>query len=191
MVETAIAQSLDTAVLNRKFAGSGTRAMLSAILAENRDRKIGLVSSFGAGSAVLLHLVAGIDRNLPVLFIDTGKLFPETKRYHRKLVKLLGLRDVRIATPLPSHLADEDPQGLLHRSNADQCCHIRKTLPLQTALSGFDAWISGRKRFHGGERSRLPTIEWLDGRVKIDPLAHYSRQEIADYISFHGRPTIR
>jgi phosphoadenosine phosphosulfate reductase len=163
------------------------RQLLLPLIEKFRGR-IALLSSFGIESAALLHMVAAIDNHTPVIFIDTGKLFPETKRYHRKLVKLLGLRDVRIATPLPSHLADEDPQGLLHRSNADQCCHIRKTLPLQTALSGFDAWISGRKRFHGGERSRLPTIEWLDGRVKIDPLAHYSRQEIADYISFHGLP---
>src|SRR5688500_15011852 len=99
-------------------------------------------------------MVASINRETPVIFIDTGKLFVETKLYRQRLVKLLGLRDVRIVRPLASDLARNDPQGALHRSDADRCCHIRKTLPLQAALQGFDAWITGRKRFHGGERAR-------------------------------------
>jgi phosphoadenosine phosphosulfate reductase len=133
-------------------------------------------------------MVATIDRSVPVIFIDTGKLFVATKVYRQKLVKLFGLRDIRIARPSASDLAHHDPQGMLHRSNADLCCHIRKTLPLDAALEGFDAWISGRKRFHGGERAELPTMEWADGRLKVDPLAHFSRQDITDYIWSHELP---
>ncbi|HEY7749224.1 MAG TPA: phosphoadenylyl-sulfate reductase [Aestuariivirgaceae bacterium] len=151
-------------------------------------KRIALVSSFGIESSALLHMVASIDPETPVVFIDTGKLFIETKLFRQKLVKRLGLRDVRIVRPLASDLAHHDPQGVLYRSNADKCCHIRKTLPLQSALEGFDAWISGRKRFHGGDRSNLPTMEWIDGRLKIDPLAHFTRQDIADYVSAHQLP---
>jgi phosphoadenosine phosphosulfate reductase len=161
------------------------RELLLPLIQEHFTGRIALVSSFGTESAALLHMVASIDQKTPVIFIDTGKLFIETKLYRQQLVKQFGLRDIRIVRPLASDLAHNDPQGMLHRSNSDYCCHIRKTLPLQSALGGFDAWITGRKRFHGGERSRLPTMEWIDGRLKIDPLAHFSRQDIADYIWFN------
>jgi phosphoadenosine phosphosulfate reductase len=164
------------------------RELLLPLIEKHLKGRIALVSSFGRESVALLHMVASIDRATPVIFIDTGKLFVETKLYRQKLVGKFGLRDVRIARPLASDLAHDDPQGTLHRSNADHCCHIRKTLPLESALDGFDAWITGRKRFHGGERSQLPTMEWIDGRLKIDPLAHFSRQDIADYIWVNELP---
>jgi phosphoadenosine phosphosulfate reductase len=164
------------------------RALLLHLIEKYLKGRIALVSSFGTESVALLHMVASIDQATPVIFIDTGKLFVETKLYRQKLVRQFGLRDVRIARPLASDLAHHDPQGTLHRSNADHCCHIRKTLPLESALDGFDAWITGRKRFHGGERSQLPTMEWIDGRLKIDPLAHFSRQDIADYIWVNELP---
>jgi phosphoadenosine phosphosulfate reductase len=164
------------------------RELLLPLIETHLKGRIALVSSFGAESVALLHMVASIDRATPVIFIDTGKLFVETKLYRQKLVKHFGLRDVRIARPAASDLAHHDAQGNLHRSNADHCCHIRKTLPLESALAGFDAWITGRKRFHGGERSQLPRMEWIDGRLKIDPLAHFSRQDIANYIWVNELP---
>jgi phosphoadenosine phosphosulfate reductase len=170
------------------LANLEARELLLPLIETHFKGRIALVSSFGAESVALLHMVASINRETPVIFIDTGKLFVETKLYRQRLVKLLGLRDVRIVRPLASDLARNDPQGALHRSDADRCCHIRKTLPLQAALQGFDAWITGRKRFHGGERARLPTMEWVDGRLKIDPLAHFSPQDIADYIWLNDLP---
>ena len=181
MVETAIAQSLDTAVLNRKFAGSGTRAMLSAILAENRDRKIGLVSSFGAGSAVLLHLVAGIDRNLPVLFIDTGKLFGSTLAFRDRLAGELGLTDVRVIGPEPVALKRIDPAGALWISDRQACCDLRKVQPFAEAIADFDIWISGRKRYQGAERSQLELFEADGPRLKVNPLAHWTSGDLDVY----------
>ena len=161
-------------------------ALLQPLIEKHFRNQIALVSSFGTESVVLLHMVATIDASTPVIFVDTGRLFAETEDYRLKLERLFGLRDLRVARPLTSEIARNDPQSTLYRSNADLCCHIRKTEPLQVALSGFSAWISGRKRYHGGARAQLPTMEVVDGRLKIDPLAHFDRQDIEDYITANG-----
>src|SRR6202030_3909525 len=111
--------------------------------------RIALVSSFGTEAAVLLHMVAEIDRTLPVLFVDTGKLFGETLRYRDELIARLGLTDVRSLRAAPERIAAGDPDGVLWFRDASACCRLRKVEPLAAALNGFDAWISGRKRYQG------------------------------------------
>ena len=113
-----------------------------------------MVSSFGAESAVLLHMVAAIDPNLPVIYLDTLKGFVQTGTYIKQLVKRLGLTDVRIRQPDLGAVRDIDPNGTLWYHNRDACCHIRKVVPMAKALDGFDAWINGRKR-HGLPRHPL------------------------------------
>ncbi|MGE0776662.1 MAG: phosphoadenylyl-sulfate reductase [Sphingomonadaceae bacterium] len=152
-----------------------------------KDR-IALVSSFGAESAVLLHMAAQVDRNLPVIFIDTDKLFWETKSYRSKLVDHLGLTNIRVLHPDADAVAAEDPDGALHARNADLCCRIRKVEPLERALNGFSAWISGRKRFHGGVRSNVPTLEMADGRLKIEPLARFTAADLEAYFNHYDLP---
>jgi phosphoadenosine phosphosulfate reductase len=164
------------------------RELLQPLIEEHFKNRIALVSSFGTEAVVLLHMVASIKPEIPVIFLDTGKLFFETDAYRSKLQTFLGLSDVRVVRPLESDLASYDPQGTLNHFDPDLCCHIRKSRPLAAALSGFSAWISGRKQYHGGDRSRLPTMEWVDGRLKIDPLAHFSVQEIDSYIALHELP---
>ncbi|MFA5121341.1 MAG: phosphoadenylyl-sulfate reductase [Zavarzinia sp.] len=143
--------------------------------------RIALVSSFGAESAVLLHLVAKVDRNIPVIFIDTDKLFGETLRYRDRLTKLLGLTDVRTIEPDPAAVAERDPDGVLWRENPDACCRLRKVEPLDRALAGFDAWITGRKRFQTAERADLPNIESAKGLVKINPLISWDAEALDAY----------
>jgi phosphoadenosine phosphosulfate reductase len=147
--------------------------------------RVALVSSFGTESAVLLDLVAAIDPATPVLFLDTGKLFQETRRYQDALAARLGLTDVRILRPNSWSIDTEDREGDLWRVNTERCCQIRKVMPLALGLSGFDAWITGRKRFQGGERERLPTLEGDGERIKINPLANWTSAEIATW--FAGR----
>ncbi len=166
----------------------GGPELLRPLIDRYRGR-IALVSSFGAESAVLLSMVAEIDRSTPVVFIDTGKLFWETKYYRSKLVDHLGLTDIRTVRPFAGDLAWQDPSGDLHKTSPDHCCHIRKTRPLRRALEGFDAWIAGRKRYHGADRLDLPTLS-LDeeGRLKADPLAHMDYEEVRAYIEAHDLP---
>ena len=149
-----------------------------------------LVSSFGAESVVLLHMIARLDRGLPVIFLDTGKLFSETLVYRDKIVARLGLRDVRAARPSPVDLERRDPEGDLNTNEPDACCHIRKTLPLEKALGGFSAWITGRKRFQGSTRERLSTIEAEPGRgrIKLNPLAFWAPEQLEAYRIEHGLP---
>ncbi len=140
--------------------------------------RIAAVSSFGAEAAVMLKLVADADPAVPVIFIDTQKHFPETLAYRDALVARLGLRDARTVRPDPRTLARSDPDGKLWQRAPDACCFSRKVEPLQRALAGFDAWFTGRKRFHGGERSALRCIEVRDGRIKVNPLTGWTSDQV-------------
>jgi phosphoadenosine phosphosulfate reductase len=102
--------------------------------------RMAVVSAFGAESVVLLDLVASIDRAWPVLFLDTGKHFPERLAYRGRLVALLRLTDVRTLRPTPASLEAQDPDGELWRRSPDACCRLRKIGPLSAALEPFVAW---------------------------------------------------
>jgi len=155
---------------------------------EQFSQELAIVSSFGAESAVLLHLVASIDPTVPVLFLNTGKLFGETLRYRDSLQMRLGLTDVRSVGPHPDHVRQCDPQGTLFSSDPDRCCAMRKVWPLQEALKPFKAWMTGRKRYQGPGRVSLPRIERADGKIKINPLADWTAEDVAAYRREHGLP---
>jgi phosphoadenosine phosphosulfate reductase len=140
--------------------------------------RLAVVSSFGTESAVLLKFVADVDPSLPVLFLDTLWLFKETLSYRDALVARLGLTDVRTVTPSPSALAVRDPKRELCFRDRDACCGIRKVDPLAKELAAFGGWISGRKRYHGGDRAALAVVEADGPRLKFNPLARLTRAEL-------------
>ncbi|CAN7524606.1 phosphoadenylyl-sulfate reductase [Caulobacter sp. LjRoot300] len=150
--------------------------------------KLALVSSFGAESAVLLHLASQVSKDIPVLFLDTGMLFGQTLDYRKALAARLGLTDVRDLRPAYTDLAVTDPKSDLWRTDTDACCHIRKVLPLDRALGGFAAWTTGRKRFHGGDRLRLRVVEESEGQIKFNPLANWGKAELDAYVAQHDLP---
>ncbi len=169
--------------LNDRYRNHAAQAVLEHALTDSDVGSIAMVSSFGAESVVLLHMLSVIDRNIPVLFIDTQMLFEETLTYQTEVSQKLGLTDVRVIRAAPAALAAHDPDGLLHKSDTDACCNIRKVVPLENALSKFDAWITGRKRFQGSTRAALDFFEnEEDRRIKINPLAHWTPQDVQDYI---------
>ncbi len=174
--------------LAARLTGLPANEIIGQALHELFPGRIALVSSFGAESAVLLHVVSTIDPALPVLFLDTQKHFPETLDYRDRLVARLGLTDVRSIRPDPAMLATRDPIGDLHAQNPDRCCAIRKVLPLEQALESFDATFTGRKRFQGGLRSELPVVEPDGVRLKINPLARWSLDELKAHILAHDLP---
>jgi phosphoadenosine phosphosulfate reductase len=133
-------------------------------------------------------MASQIDRSLPVIFIDTDKHFWETLSYRSKLVDRLGLQNIRNIHPDADDLRLLDSGGELHKTDPDMCCHIRKTAPLEKALEGFDAWISGRKRFHGASRASIPTIEVADGRLKVEPLARFTARDLNAYMEYYDLP---
>ncbi|GAB4518846.1 MAG: phosphoadenylyl-sulfate reductase [Roseibium sp.] len=178
----------EVSALNSQFDGATAQEILMASIRHQFAGDIAMVSSFGADSAVLLHMVAQVDPSTPVLFIDTVKLFPATIAYRDALVDRLGLTDVRTENPSRDELAEKDPAGMLWMSDTDACCHIRKVMPLNRALAGFEAWISGRKRFQSASRAGLDHFEIDDGRVKVNPLADWTAEEILDYARSHELP---
>jgi phosphoadenosine phosphosulfate reductase len=153
------AEQLDRALRNQ----SPAEVIATALRTVGRER-LALVSSFGTESAALLKVMADVDPAIPVIFLDTGWLFEETLAYRDTLIATLGLRDVRSIKPLEETLSREDPD--------------RKVEPLKRALAPFSAWINGRKRFQGGLRAEIPVVEDDGLRLKFNPFANVSREEI-------------
>lgn len=174
--------------LNAAYKHHSAFAVMSRALTDPEVGKITLVSSFGAESVVLLHMLSVMDRNTPVLFLETGMLFAQTLRYQREVAERLGLTDVRLIRPDTNQTFAQDPEGDLHARDPDTCCALRKTTPLDAALKPFDAWISGRKRFQSGERAGLDFFEAGDLRIKVNPLAHWTRDDVADYMDNNKLP---
>lgn len=175
------------AELNARLRDAAPQEILAAAI-ERLGDKLALVSSFGSESAVLLHMAAQIKPDIPVLFLDTGMLFGQTLDYRQSLAARLGLTDVRDLRPQYQDLAVGDPSANLWRTDTDACCHIRKVLPLDRALVDFDGWITGRKRFQGGERLRLQVVEQGERHLKFNPLANWTKAQIDAYAAEHDLP---
>ncbi|MBW4708595.1 phosphoadenylyl-sulfate reductase [Roseobacter sp. YSTF-M11] len=150
--------------------------------------ELALVSSFGAESVALLHLTAMVNRDVPVIFIDTEMLFAETLVYQQEVAERLGLRSLKIIRS--AEVPVEDPDGRLHLTDTDACCALRKTRPLRRALEAHGGWITGRKRFQSGQRAALPffEVEGGTGRIKVNPLAYWQPGDVADYIAENRLP---
>lgn len=170
--------------LNARFGAATAEAVLAVAL-DRYDGRIALVSSFGAEAAVLLHMLSRLDASVPVIMLDTLMLFPETLTYQRELSARLGLGDVRIIQPDES----ADPDRRLHQRDSRACCALRKVAPLDHALQGFDAVLTGRKRFQTSARRQMATFETdASGRLKISPLAQWSPAQISAYFTAHDLP---
>jgi phosphoadenosine phosphosulfate reductase len=167
------AEELDRALRD----ASPAEIIASALKTIGRD-KLALVSSFGTESATLLKVMADVDPAIPVIFLDTGWLFEETLAYRDTLIATLGLKDVRSIKPAEETLSREDPDRDLWFSDPDACCRIRKVEPLARALKPFDAWLNGRKRFQGSSRAGIPVVEDDGARLKFNPFANVSREEL-------------
>jgi phosphoadenosine phosphosulfate reductase len=183
-----MAQPENSAKLLAKACGRDAQGILRLALIESFPGRTAVISSFGAESAVLLHLVAALDPDTPVLFINTGKLFGETLRYRDRLQRELGLSDVRAIGPNGRELAAEDPEEDLWSREPNACCAFRKVVPLRRALAGFDAVVTGRKRYQTGARAQMEPVEFLDGRYRFNPLADWDREEIHAYTIRHNLP---
>ncbi|GLR87435.1 phosphoadenylyl-sulfate reductase [Bradyrhizobium iriomotense] len=164
--------------LDRALRDASPGEVVAAALKVVGREQLAVVSSFGTESAALLKVVADVDPAIPVVFLDTGWLFEETLAYRDTLIATLGLTDVRSITPLEETLTREDPDRDLWFSNPDACCRIRKVEPLARALKPFAAWINGRKRFQGGVRAEIPVVEDDGARLKFNPFANVSRDDI-------------
>ncbi len=173
--------------LNAELKGASAQEIIGAAVREFGG-KLAYVSSFGAESAAMLGLIAEVEKSVPVIFIDTGMHFQQTLEYRDELAEQLGLTGLRTAHPVKSEVKDVDPKGILHKSDTDLCCEVRKVRPLEPALEGFEAWITGRKRFHGMGRANLPVFEFTDGRYKVNPMANWTQDDVKAWFEASGIP---
>lgn len=172
-------KAVEAAKLSEKLADAPPAAIVAEALRSVGEGRVAVASSFGIESATLLKIVADVDPSIAVVFLDTGWLFPETLAYRDTLIARLGLTDVRTITPSAKALAQKDPARDLWAVDPDACCYLRKVEPLGEVLNDFDAWINGRKRYQGGQRSRIPAVEVEGSRLKFNPLARVTPAEIA------------
>ena len=176
------------AALQEKAKGRDAHGILELALREEFAGKTAVVSSFGAESVVLLKLVADIDPNTPILFLNTGKLFGETLRYRDRLQDVLGLGDVRSLSPSLAEREAKDAEGTLWSRNADACCDFRKTIPLARALEPFQAQITGRKRFQTRERADMQAVEYFEGRYRFNPLWQWDQHQLEAFTERNNLP---
>ena len=174
--------------LESRFARLKASSLMRLVIEDLYPGRVALVSSFGADAAALLHMASRIDRQVPVIFVDTGQHFPETIAYRDELCARLGLTNVIVAEPDAGTIAEEDPEKFLFASDPDRCCEIRKVRPLAEAIAGYDAWITGRKGFQSAQRATLPLFEAEGDRVKVNPLVGWSASDVLAYIAEAGLP---
>jgi phosphoadenosine phosphosulfate reductase len=173
--------------LNTELRGKRPQEIIRVAVREF-GRRLAYVSSFGAESAAMLGLIADVDPGMPIVFIDTGMHFQQTLQYRDSLSALLGLSDVRTFHPVKEEVKAVDPKGVLNKTDPNACCEVRKVRPLGPALEGFDAWITGRKRFHGGGRAQLPVVEFFEGRFKVNPLADQTPEDVERMLTARALP---
>jgi phosphoadenosine phosphosulfate reductase len=175
-------------LLQKSYGHLSGAELLKPMIEKVFPDRVALVSSFGAESAVLAHMVSEIDPKTPIVFVDTGKLFPETLAYRDHLVARLGLTNVKTVSPVRGEEDRQDPDRELFARDPDACCGFRKIAPMERGLRGYQAWITGRKRFHGGDRRQLAALEPADWRLKVNPLASWTPRDVAAYFEAHDLP---
>lgn len=182
-------KALGILALNGMFDEMDAVGVLRYAVSDVIPGDLAIVSSFGADSAVLLHMVAQVDPSMPVYFLETGKHFAETLDYVETLKKQFGLINVHGIHPDPADINRFDPNGDLWETDPDSCCHIRKTEPLEPITEQYGGWVTGRKRYQTKERGVLPHFELTsDDRIKVNPLAYFSDADVVEYRQKHNLP---
>lgn len=177
----------------RRFASAAPEELLAWAAATFAPR-VALSCSFGGpGGIVLAHMVHRLDLPIPLVFIDTGFLFPETYKLKEHVEKTLSVACITVAPALsPDEQAARYGDRLWER-DPDQCCHLRKVEPMARILETVDCWITALRRDQSPTRAHIEPVELhrLNGGraiLKLNPLAHWTRQEVWKYVSEHGLP---
>ncbi len=177
----------EVAALNARLERSTAHERLAWAVETYGDALL-FTSSFGPGSGALLALWADVAKGLPVHFIDTGFLFDATLSYRDALVEQLGLT-LEVLKPALPRGAFLQKHGLtIYRDDSDACCAFNKVEPLQRAMPGKRAWVSGLRRDQGPTRASTPVVLPTDGPTKVHPLADWSAREVYRFMQSRGLP---
>lgn len=178
----------------RKAAGAFEEAAPQDILAWAgrvfRGRLV-LACSFGGPSGlVLLDMVMSIDAHIPVYYLDTGLLFPETYEHVSVIAKRYGIDPLAVRPERTVEQQAEDHGPALWERDPDRCCNLRKVEPQRAFFKDYDAWISGVRRDQSASRAAVPTVLWdkTFELIKINPLANWTQEMVWTYIHAHDIP---
>lgn len=182
---------LDLRAANARLESASAEERVAWGLDAFRPR-IALSSSFGAQSAVSLHLVARQWPDIPVILVDTGYLFPETYDFVDRLVNQLSL-NLKIYRSEISPAWQERRYGKLWEqglNGIEKYNQLNKVEPMNRALVelGVDAWITGLRRQQSKSRENLGVLAISDGRVKVHPIVDWTDRDIFDYLKKHDLP---
>ncbi len=146
-------------------------------------------SSFQTHSLVLLHIISRIDNTIPVYFINTGFLFPETIQFKDTVAKQFGLNIISTQSVVPK-LQQKDSEGrFLFTSDPDYCCHLNKVQPLDAVLADYDIWINGVRADQSAVRKAMKIEQPAPhGVTRFHPMLDWSKPEIYRYIKEHNLP---
>lgn len=158
--------------------------------AGNFGERLAVVTSFQPTGIVALHMLSEIAPQTPVLTLDTGLLFPETYALIDALEERLKLRLIRVH---PQQTVEQQAQTYgpeLWARDPDRCCNLRKVVPLDQALVGYDAWITGLRRDQSAGRAAVPIVAWDKkyNKVKLCPFAAWTEDMIWLYIHAYELP---
>lgn len=187
----ATEQQVSLSRLQMFYGDMGALPLLRAMILEEFAGKIGIVSSFGAEAALMLSLISEIDKDVPVLFLETQKHFPETIAYTKTLSDVLGLTNVHMLAPDPALVQQHDADGQLWSVQPSKCCWMRKVEPLNRAIKelGIRALITGRKRYQTPERANMQTIELDDQNIfRINPVAAWDKSRVKREVAARDLP---
>ena len=175
--------------LSAQYESAAPREIL-AWASHNYGNSLAIVTSFQVTGIITLHMMQDIAPDTAVLTLDTGFLFPETVELIDRLEARFQLNLRRVKPRQTPQQQARDYGDRLWERNPDRCCHIRKTIPLRSALAGFEAWIAGLRRDQSQSRARTPIIsrDSRTGLIKIAPLANWSEDMIWNYLHAHDLP---
>ncbi|NQU29822.1 MAG: phosphoadenylyl-sulfate reductase [Anaerolineae bacterium] len=156
---------------------------------ENNSPNLGLSSAFQTQSAPLIHMVMKVDSKIKIFFLETGLHFWDTLFYREQLEQIWDLNIVDLRP-------DRSWGNFLHRfgrdlpeTDPDLCCYIRKVQPMQKAMGGLNAWITGIRRDQTENRAKAKILEYKrDGLLRIAPFLNWTKSDIWDYITENNLP---
>ena len=188
-VETFTWFPANLSAINRRFEALHPHDVLCWGLT-TLGKDIVLASGFGPTGIVLMHLASQLQIRIPVFYLQTDLLFPETMALRDELAQHLGIEFIEIHSGLSLEEQARQYGPELWQRDPDLCCHLRKVEPLRRFLANKRAWITGLRRDQSPNRAQTPVIAWDQANrlIKLNPLATWTRDRVWKYIHEHDLP---
>ncbi len=152
-------------------------------------KKLFTTSSFQTHSLVLLHILSRIDSSIPIYFINTGYLFPETVAFRDQVAKAFGLNLVDLKPDTPKYLQRDSNGKLMFTTDPDHCCYLNKTQPMEAILASHDVWINGVRADQSAIRKAMKVEQPAPYEcVRFHPMLDWDKKKIFDYIKANDLP---